>query len=247
VGKRAKDFLATNYSSMPNAKVECLLCREKISENRVGSHLMSSSHRDELLSSDNRKVLSYRLDRLEVGKYFDGKNELPTLKVKGTKLHLCVVCKKCYFAEGVNCKNHYKNNPACAEGTKDALKQLLLPTLEVKKVGGDGKELLKAKEEIEALKRQLKETKTDEALEEDYNELSKETKGLRELVYKLSGFNERFFANEKFKERFNDIVIEEIDTRGEFNTFRDQYYSAYFSDLPADSMFFSSPLKLNES
>ena len=196
---------------MPSCKITCHLCNEEVSENILGTHLLSKKHREKLLSGPNVRSLTTHLERLDSGKSMDRKREPPTFRIKEVAYQICLTCKKCYTCSehASGALKHYATYPKCGENATEALRSLLNPSKEKKSTVGDEemrKALREKDDEIEALKKKLvKMEKELDFQKESYEDRDQEAEKYFTLLKGLTG-EEQFEDVQGFLNETDDYV-----------------------------------------
>jgi hypothetical protein len=146
---------------MPSIKVKCPICPETCTDNKLGKHLLSKAHANDLRKL-NEKLKTF-LQTLKDNSYSNYKNYPPLFNVSTAETYyICLSCKKSYKND-IDCigmMSHYTKSPKCKEEGIKQLEAFLFPIAKVK-AGNEllVEELKKKDKELMANKKEILSTK----------------------------------------------------------------------------------------
>ena len=156
---------------MPSGTIACGYCKEKVSRNGYGKHILSSKHKQEFLKENEKLISSWKQVK-----------SLPSVNIKDVCCCICIVCKTFYVDKDTTSENprydsynHFEKHPDCKKNFMETLKKLL----QVKPPKA-------STEEVEKLKKQVKTLQsTISMLETNQEEMEKENTLMTKMLSKL--------------------------------------------------------------
>ena len=142
---------------MTNGTIKCGYCKESVSRNGYGKHILSKKHGEQFVK-ENLKTL----------KEIKNNNYLSACHINETLCSICFVCKKFYIDKDTesevqrsDCMDHFIKHPDCKTKYLEAVKKVLVvkPPKEVK---ASNEEIEKLQKEIKRLKKEVEMLQPDE-------------------------------------------------------------------------------------
>ena len=200
---------------MPEDKVQCDMCFQSISRNKLGYHFFSCHHIDDF-KNVNKDALKKQFDKMMASPDQKVEAMLPKYKFGKKSYNVCLGCKKHYVKDGT-----CHSDTECREGTKAFLKAMFATTTE-------NDELAQLRKENEELKNKLKARPTapsgdqktlqenhdlkEEIAEYEANEAEsrKDYENLANLLMECVGFNPKEDTPQAVREYINDLKAKKI-------------------------------------
>jgi CHAD domain-containing protein len=159
---------------MTNGTIKCGYCKESVSRNGYGKHILSKKHSEQFLK-ENEKVL----------KSVKGNKYLSACYVNETVCSICFVCKKFYIDKDTDsevqrsdCLEHFVKHPDCKAKYLEAVKKVLIVKLP-KKDAVSNEEVEKLQKEIKRLKKEVEMLQPDE---EENERMERRSQMLEEIL-----------------------------------------------------------------
>ena len=187
---------------MVNGIVKCGYCKEKVSRNCYGKHLLSKRHREAFLK-ENRKVIDECFYDSRDKKEITNITVLPIFNVDKESCCICFCCKRFYYNKEsemtlgrLDAHEHLRKNPNCKANYLAELKKFTIP----KKQPVNSIAPVNTKE-VDELKARIIE------LEEEAEESAENNMIYFNMLKKMLGTGEVKAMIERFEEVQNDGLL----------------------------------------
>ena len=190
---------------MVSGVIECGYCKEKVSRNGYGKHLLSKHHQEQFLK-ENKEEIDECLFKLPSKTPKTTINNPAYFKVNSEQCRLCFSCKRFYLDKDsdttlgrMDAQEHFEKSPNCKTNYLASLKKFTV----VKKKPVDNKALEALQKEVAYWKKEAKYLKDAlDTNEEDYDRLAKRSQMLEKIIGNATTDDELDIRLEYIKKKF---------------------------------------------